>query len=80
MKQEFRLNFCAGLLNRCLNFRLARRNGDFAEGKISADPWTVLGVSRDASKAEVRNAFVHLARIYHPDNNPAELSSEFHFL
>ncbi|CBY23083.1 unnamed protein product [Oikopleura dioica] len=64
-----------GLLNRCLNFRLARRNGDFAEGKISADPWTVLGVSRDASKAEVRNAFVHLARIYHPDNNPAELSS-----
>lgn len=31
------------------------------------DPWTVLGVSRDASREEIRKAWRDLVREYHPD-------------
>ena len=32
------------------------------------DPYTILGVSRDASDDEIRNAYRELVRKYHPDN------------
>ncbi len=44
------------------------------------DPYSILGVSKDASDEEVKNAYRELARKYHPDNyadNPlSDLASE----
>ena len=33
------------------------------------DPYTVLGIKRDASADEVKRAFRKLAKAYHPDHN-----------
>lgn len=34
---------------------------------VTADPYRVLGVDRSASTAEIRGAYVRLARVHHPD-------------
>jgi DnaJ-class molecular chaperone len=47
---------------------MARRRRDY---------YTVLGVSRDATDAEIKRAFRELARKHHPDVNPASTGEAF---
>ena len=39
------------------------------------DPYLELGVPRTASRAEITNAYHHLARRHHPDSRPAAYSA-----
>jgi molecular chaperone DnaJ len=44
-----------------------------------ADFYSVLGVGRDASAREIKDAYRRLARRYHPDVNPGDKTSEAKF-
>ena len=40
------------------------------------DPYAVLGVSKNATEAEITKAYRALARKYHPDLNPGDKTAE----
>jgi DnaJ-class molecular chaperone len=46
---------------------------------MATDFYGVLGVSRDATEKQIREAYRRLARRYHPDVNPGDVSSEERF-
>lgn len=46
---------------------------------MAQDLYKLLGVSRDASAAEIKKAFRKLARKYHPDVNPGDKKAEKRF-
>jgi DnaJ-class molecular chaperone len=46
---------------------------------VAADPYSVLGVKRDASPEDIRKAYRRLAKQWHPDLNPGNKDAESRF-
>tara|TARA_B100001146_G_scaffold140431_1_gene123189 strand:+ start:180 stop:1160 length:981 start_codon:yes stop_codon:yes gene_type:complete len=46
---------------------------------MAEDPYRALGISSDASDAEIKRAYRKLARQYHPDRNPDDAAAEERF-
>ncbi|HEY2527563.1 MAG TPA: DnaJ domain-containing protein, partial [Xanthobacteraceae bacterium] len=46
---------------------------------MAADPYTVLGVKKDASQGEIQKAYRRLAKKLHPDLNPGNKKAEEEF-
>ena len=46
---------------------------------MAADPYTTLGITRNASADDVRSAYRRLAKKYHPDLNPGDKAAEARF-
>jgi uncharacterized protein YjbI with pentapeptide repeats len=49
------------------------------EKKRAANPYAVLGISREATELELRDAYLRLAKRYHPDVNPGDAEAEKRF-
>jgi DnaJ-class molecular chaperone len=46
---------------------------------MAADPYSTLGISRNASADDIRSAYRKLAKKYHPDLNPGDKAAEARF-
>jgi|TARA_B110000438_G_scaffold26237_3_gene24888 molecular chaperone DnaJ len=46
---------------------------------MADNPYTVLGVPKDATNAEIKRVYRKLARQYHPDRNPGDAAAEEKF-
>lgn len=46
---------------------------------MADDPYRVLGVSKDATDAEIKRSYRKLARQHHPDRNPGDAAAEERF-
>ncbi len=46
---------------------------------MAADPYTTLGVKRDATAAQIKSAYLKLAKKHHPDLNPGDTKAEEKF-
>jgi len=46
----------------------AKRNFERAKRKKDSDPYSVLGVSRDADDEAIKGAYHYLSKKYHPDS------------
>ena len=44
------------------------------------DPYTVLGITRDTNLKDVKKAYFHLAKKYHPDMNPDDEKAKAMFM
>jgi DnaJ-class molecular chaperone len=49
------------------------------EGIMATDPYTTLGVKKDASQEEIQKAYRKLAKKFHPDLNPGNKKAEGKF-
>ena len=46
---------------------------------FNPDPYQILGIARDATQREVKQAYRRLAMKFHPDHNPEKTEAEAHF-
>lgn len=46
---------------------------------FNSDPYEVLGIARDATQREVKQAYRGLAKKFHPDHNPGNPEAEARF-
>ena len=56
-----------------------KRVGVFAHVSMADDPYRTLGVSPDATDAEIKRSYRKLARQHHPDRNPGDAAAEGRF-
>jgi DnaJ-class molecular chaperone len=47
--------------------------------RLIPDPYEVLGITRDATQREVKQAYRKLAKKFHPDHNPEKPETAAHF-
>ncbi|GFE55106.1 chaperone [Babesia ovis] len=81
-------NVITGSLSTTASCRWQRRQLHTSVSRRNKDPYSVLGVSRNASNDEIKRKFRELAKKYHPDLNPspdakqkmAEISSAYELL